>query len=238
LVWWGFGGVTISVGPSCGSQQQPAEDRHSAPSSLLPLTSFPLAPLTPTPLTPTPLHCCPRFYPPHPTDANPSPTPPRLPKVAWQRLRDSVRIPLYGCDCYAYGLLASGHCDLVVEADLKPYDYMALVPVIQVCCVWGVGVGGWGRWQSFEGERGYVRFFVLIVPLASAQHGLFSTQSAWTPPPPRSEPQGAGGVITDWAGQPLRWHPESAAAQVSPGEVLAAGDARAHAQAMKVLDWR
>jgi inositol-phosphate phosphatase/L-galactose 1-phosphate phosphatase/histidinol-phosphatase len=21
----------------------------------------------------------------------------------------------HGCDCYAYGLLASGHCDLVVE---------------------------------------------------------------------------------------------------------------------------
>ena len=40
---------------------------------------------------------------------------------------------MYGCDCYAYGLLAAGHCDLVVEADLKPYDYMALVPVIQAC---------------------------------------------------------------------------------------------------------
>ncbi len=34
---------------------------------------------------------------------------------------------MYGCDCYAYGLLAAGYCDLVVEADLKPYDYMALV---------------------------------------------------------------------------------------------------------------
>ena len=31
---------------------------------------------------------------------------------------------MHGCDCYAYGLLASGFCDLVVEADLKPYDYM------------------------------------------------------------------------------------------------------------------
>ncbi len=40
-------------------------------------------------------------------------------------------MPLYGCDCYAYGLLAAGFCDLVVEADMKPYDYMALVPVVQ-----------------------------------------------------------------------------------------------------------
>lgn len=55
---------------------------------------------------------------------------------AFIRVRDSVRIPLYGCDCYAYGLLAAGHVDVVLEADLKPYDYMALVPVIQVgpCC--------------------------------------------------------------------------------------------------------
>lgn len=38
---------------------------------------------------------------------------------------------MYGCDCYAYGLLASGFCDLVVEADLKAYDYMAQVPIIE-----------------------------------------------------------------------------------------------------------
>jgi hypothetical protein len=43
---------------------------------------------------------------------------------------------MYGCDCYAYGLLAAGHCDLVVEADLKPYDYMALVPIIEVRLRW------------------------------------------------------------------------------------------------------
>eukprot|EP00201_Polytomella_parva_P014132 CAMPEP_0175058146 /NCGR_PEP_ID=MMETSP0052_2-20121109/11678_1 /TAXON_ID=51329 ORGANISM="Polytomella parva, Strain SAG 63-3" /NCGR_SAMPLE_ID=MMETSP0052_2 /ASSEMBLY_ACC=CAM_ASM_000194 /LENGTH=306 /DNA_ID=CAMNT_0016323479 /DNA_START=117 /DNA_END=1037 /DNA_ORIENTATION=+ len=52
-------------------------------------------------------------------------------ETAFNRLRDSVRIPMYGCDCYAYGLLASGMCDLVAEADLKPYDYMALVPIIK-----------------------------------------------------------------------------------------------------------
>ena len=36
----------------------------------------------------------------------------------------------WGGDCYAYGLLAAGHVDLVVEADLKLYDYAALIPVI------------------------------------------------------------------------------------------------------------
>jgi inositol-phosphate phosphatase/L-galactose 1-phosphate phosphatase/histidinol-phosphatase len=100
---------------------------------------------------------------------------------AFVRVRDAVRIPLYGCDCYAYGLLAAGHCDLVVEADLKPYDYMALVPVIQ----------------------------------------------------------GAGGVVTDWRGQPLRWGAEDAAAgRACAGEVVAAGDARCHEQALAALAWR
>ena len=30
-----------------------------------------------------------------------------------------VKVPLYGCDCYAYALLASGFVDLVVESGLK-----------------------------------------------------------------------------------------------------------------------
>lgn len=36
----------------------------------------------------------------------------------------------FGGDCYSYGLLASGHIDLILEADLQPYDFMALVPVV------------------------------------------------------------------------------------------------------------
>ena len=49
---------------------------------------------------------------------------------AYQRLEDRVRLPMFGGDCYAYGLLAMGFADLVVEASLEPYDYMALIPVI------------------------------------------------------------------------------------------------------------
>jgi histidinol phosphatase-like enzyme (inositol monophosphatase family) len=55
---------------------------------------------------------------------------------AFARVRDTVKRPLYGCDCYAYGLVASGFgADLVVEADLGLYDYTALVPVL-------LGAGG------------------------------------------------------------------------------------------------
>ncbi|KAK6136723.1 hypothetical protein DH2020_029551 [Rehmannia glutinosa] len=42
-----------------------------------------------------------------------------------------VKVPLYGCDCYAYALLASGHVDLVIESGLKPYDFLSLIPVIE-----------------------------------------------------------------------------------------------------------
>lgn len=99
---------------------------------------------------------------------------------AFNRVRDAVKMPLYGCDCYAYGLLAAGHCDLVVEADLKPYDYLSLVPVIQ----------------------------------------------------------GAGGKITDWKGRELRWSTGDAAKGVAPpAEVVAAGDAVCHDQALKLLAW-
>ena len=63
---------------------------------------------------------------------------------AFQRLKTAVKLTRYGMDCYAYGLLASGFVDLVVESGLKPYDYCALVPVI-------AGAGGvMTDWQGGE----------------------------------------------------------------------------------------
>ncbi|CAN5219259.1 histidinol-phosphatase [soil metagenome] len=45
-------------------------------------------------------------------------------KVARRRI-------VYGGDCYNYGLVASGHIDLVVEAGLKLHDLAALVPIVE-----------------------------------------------------------------------------------------------------------
>ncbi|WP_142849127.1 histidinol-phosphatase [Telmatospirillum sp. J64-1] len=50
---------------------------------------------------------------------------------SWHRLRDAAKLPMYGGDCYNYALVASGFADLVVESGLKPYDYCALIPVIE-----------------------------------------------------------------------------------------------------------
>lgn len=89
--------------------------------------------------------------------------------AAFENLRRQCRASMYGADCYAYGLLANGTVDLVCEASTKPYDYCALVPVIE----------------------------------------------------------GAGGIITDWAGRPLEIQ--------SDGRVLAAGDALLHTAALAAL---
>ncbi|MFM7403568.1 MAG: histidinol-phosphatase [Erythrobacter sp.] len=49
---------------------------------------------------------------------------------------------VFGGDCYNYGLVASGHIDIVIEAGLKLYDYAALVPVVE-------GAGGMmADWQG------------------------------------------------------------------------------------------
>ena len=49
----------------------------------------------------------------------------------------------FGGDCYLYGLLASGHCDLVIEAAMKPHDFQALVPVVE---------GAGGRISDWNGR--------------------------------------------------------------------------------------
>jgi histidinol phosphatase-like enzyme (inositol monophosphatase family) len=48
-----------------------------------------------------------------------------------ETLTERVKLFRWGGDCYAYGLLAAGHVDLVVENSLKLYDFAALVPVIR-----------------------------------------------------------------------------------------------------------
>jgi histidinol phosphatase-like enzyme (inositol monophosphatase family) len=88
---------------------------------------------------------------------------------AFGRLSAAVKHTLYGGDGYAYGLLAGGFIDVVAEADLKPYDFCALAPIVA----------------------------------------------------------GAGGVMTDWRGQPLTVN--------SDGRVVAAGDAAVHDAALGAL---
>ena len=90
-------------------------------------------------------------------------------RPGFQRLRGAARRVTWGGDCYAYGLLALGLVDVIAEASMQPWDWAALVPVIE----------------------------------------------------------GAGGSVTDWAGEPLGLK--------SDGTVLALGDRRLLAEALALL---
>ena len=48
-----------------------------------------------------------------------------------EKLTTRCKFRVFGGDCYGYGLVALGFNDMVCEADLKPYDYCALIPVIE-----------------------------------------------------------------------------------------------------------
>ncbi len=88
---------------------------------------------------------------------------------AFARLKEAVCWTVYGGSCLAYAQLASGRIDLGIDVAFDPFDYLALVPVIE----------------------------------------------------------GAGGVMSDWQGAPLTMD--------SGSRILAAGDARRHAEAMAIL---
>jgi len=50
---------------------------------------------------------------------------------AYHYLERNVKLPMFGGDCYSYGLLASGFCDIVCETGLNPYDFAALIPIVE-----------------------------------------------------------------------------------------------------------
>jgi myo-inositol-1(or 4)-monophosphatase len=52
-------------------------------------------------------------------------------REAFGRIEEAVRLSRYGGDCYAYCMLAAGHVDLVIETELKPYDVLPLIPIIE-----------------------------------------------------------------------------------------------------------
>ena len=54
-----------------------------------------------------------------------------------------TRVTQFGGNCYAYGMLAAGSIDIIVENDLKPWDTFALIPIIQ---------GAGGIITSWSGE--------------------------------------------------------------------------------------
>ncbi|WP_460450648.1 histidinol-phosphatase [Alsobacter sp. SYSU BS001988] len=85
-------------------------------------------------------------------DAILSTTSPRLFEAAdlgcFERVEAEARLTRFGYDCYAYCMLAAGLIDIVIETGLKPYDIVALAPIVQ-------GAGGvvttWSGGSPAEG---------------------------------------------------------------------------------------
>jgi inositol-phosphate phosphatase / L-galactose 1-phosphate phosphatase / histidinol-phosphatase len=62
--------------------------------------------------------------------------------AGFARIARAAKLVRFGADCYAYGLVASGFIDIVIEASLKPYDFSAMAPIIS-------GAGGFATdWQG------------------------------------------------------------------------------------------
>lgn len=69
-------------------------------------------------------------------------------REAFGQVASNAKLLRYGGDCYAYCMLASGYVDAIVEADLKPYDVQALIPIIE-------GAGGViTTWEGLSAQNG------------------------------------------------------------------------------------
>ena len=51
--------------------------------------------------------------------------------AAYASLRTATKLVRYGCDAYAFAMLAAGTMDIALETGLKPWDIEAIIPVIE-----------------------------------------------------------------------------------------------------------
>ncbi len=70
--------------------------------------------------------------------------------AAFNRVKAQARLTRYGTDCYAYGLIAAGQIDLVIEAGLQAYDVQGPIAVIEAA---GGVVTNWEGGKAHMGGR-------------------------------------------------------------------------------------
>ena len=61
----------------------------------------------------------------------------------YRNVRYKIGETLFGADCYAHGLMASGFVDVLLEANLKPYDYIASAAIVS---------GAGGKFTDWNGN--------------------------------------------------------------------------------------
>jgi histidinol phosphatase-like enzyme (inositol monophosphatase family) len=91
-------------------------------------------------------------------------------RARFRRVEKECRLSRYGGDCYAYGLLAMGFLDIVIEAGLKHWDIAAIFPLIEgaggVLTAWNGGSAAHGGNVVAAGDR---RTHAQAVHLLTAQ---------------------------------------------------------------------
>lgn len=69
---------------------------------------------------------------------------------AFEALAARCLLHRFGGDCYNYAMLAAGFVDLVVEASLKPYDMVPLIPILEGA---GCVVTNWRGGSAAQGGQ-------------------------------------------------------------------------------------
>jgi histidinol phosphatase-like enzyme (inositol monophosphatase family) len=92
---------------------------------------------------------------------------------AWRRLRAASRLARFGCDAYAYAMVAAGSIDLVVEAGLKSWDIESAVPLIEgaggLVTDWrGETIGRDGGQMAMAGDPALLAEAIVILKDAAA----------------------------------------------------------------------
>ena len=94
--------------------------------------------------------------------------------AAWRALRAATRLARYGCDAYAYAMVAMGVLDVVVERGLKRWDIEAARAVLAgaggVVADWrGAAIGGDGGQMLIVGDPARLSEVAnLLTPAAQA----------------------------------------------------------------------
>ena len=65
-------------------------------------------------------------------------------------LEPKVKLFRYGCDCYAFAMVAAGQVELVVDASYQIYDIAALIPIVEAA---GGKVTDWQGGSCNEGGQ-------------------------------------------------------------------------------------
>jgi myo-inositol-1(or 4)-monophosphatase len=69
-------------------------------------------------------------------------------QAAFQRLKSKAQLTRYGGDAYFFAVMAAGHLDIAMDANLMAYDIMPLIPIVE-------GAGGHvAEWNGGDPAKG------------------------------------------------------------------------------------